>query len=354
MPSKRDGFNIKDFYYYTIECSSTGIVAINNDEDLVIFNEAAENIFGVSAREVLYRPFSVLQNMTGNTDSLLLSTLHSGSVYEHVEAVIESASGPINVMAYTDLVKNSEGQVIGACLSLRDITPQKQLEEQMYQTEKFSAIGELAAGIAHEVRNPLTSVQGFLQLFAQNTGPEDPKKAYLEIMQKEIDRANAIVKQFLLLAKPVLPIKKGTAMDKLIEEVVCLLQVEAGRYGVEIQTNYAKGLPLVAIDREQIKQVLLNICKNGIYAMPNGGLLSIETEYEAVQNKVHVIISDTGQGIDPFTLEKIFDPFFTTRADGTGLGLTVSYKIVQNHEGKIEVWSEVGKGTTFRVILPLT
>ncbi len=348
-------FDLHQFCTQLIISSSSGIIGIDNQENVVLMNQAAGNIMGVrEAEEVLNNPFSLLLQKTGNTDSILLSTLRNGIEYDHVEAVIDSFSGPINVLAYTSLIKNENGEILGAYMGMRDITPQKQLEEQMHQTEKFYAIGELAAGIAHEVRNPLTSVRGFLQLFNQNIREEDPNKTYLEIMLKEIERANSIINQFLLLSKPVLPIRKEVDLAELLNEVKDLLTGEVLINNIEITLGLDKALPLVIVDRDQIKQVILNIAQNGINAMLSGGTLSIETLYEKDQNKAHIIISDNGMGIDPMTLEKIFDPFFTTRAEGTGLGLTVSYKIIQNHEGKIEVQSEVGKGTTFRIVLPVT
>lgn len=353
MTTAKDSLVSSDFYKALIETSGTGYIAIDTKERVVIFNQIAEEMMRISAEEVLGKPFSVLLEKTGNSDSLLLSTLNSNTGYDLVEATIESFSGPINVLAYTNLIRNEKGETIGAYLSIKDITPQKQLEDQMFQSEKFSAFGELAAGIAHEVRNPLTSIRGFLQLFDKSISIDDPKKSILEIILKEIDRANSIIKQFLLLTKPVIPIRKQADIHKIIKAVLSSLEGEATLNNVECKLIKDPELPPLFIDEEQIRQVILNIAKNGVYSMPNGGTLTIQSTYEEEFQRAQIIIADTGNGIDCATLEKIFDPFFTTRAEGTGLGLTVSYKIIQNHGGRIDVQSEVGVGTSFILTIPI-
>lgn len=336
-----------------VDNSSSAIIAIDLNEKIIIYNQVAEDIMGIPADEVIGKPFSfLLDRKIGSEDSILLNTLRTGKPYTHVEANIETPIGIMNVMAYTTLVRDNEDNIIGSILSIRDITNQKQLEEKIINAEKFSVIGELAAGIAHEVRNPLTAVKGFLQLLGKRFHGDDQIQQYINIMMDEISRINHIISEFLLLARPTVPIKRYANIHDVLDEILMLSEGEFWLRSVEIQRHYDMSCPVVKIDVEQIKQVFLNLVSNAVASMPERGSLIIRTNYSRADNMIRLYFSDTGVGIEPGKLEVIFDPFFTTKEEGTGLGLTVSYRIIENHGGRIEVDSKVGKGTTFVVSLP--
>jgi two-component system sensor histidine kinase AtoS len=309
---------------------------------------------GIPADEVLGKPFAVLlEKKIGTQDSILLNTLRTGRPYTHVEANIETPIGQMNVMAYTTLMKDENGDIIGGILSIRDITGQKQLEEKVVKAEKFAVIGELAAGIAHEVRNPLTSVKGFLELMTQKIDKKDPIQQYIEIMLGEIMRINRIISEFLLLSQPTVPIKRPANVHSVLDEILLLSEGEFLIKNIELVRKYDLSCSLVNIDVEQIKQVFLNLVTNAIAAMPEKGRLTIESSLDRFENVVRIYFIDTGIGIETSEVDSIFDPFFTTKAEGTGLGLTVSYRIMENHGGKIDVLSTPGDGSTFIVTIPV-
>lgn len=358
MTSKilKDSLHLKKKYFAEqyVDNSSSAIIAIDLNEKIVIYNQAAEDIMGIPVGEVLGRPFSeLLEKKIGTQDSILLNTLRIGKPYSHVEASIETPIGVMNVMAYTTLVRDEEGNIIGGILSIRDITSQKQLEEKVIKAEKYTVIGELAAGIAHEVRNPLTSVKGFLQLLAPKFKQDDQIRQYLEIMLGEIRRINYIISEFLLLARPTVPIKRKTEIHKVLDEILLLSEGEFLLKNIQLERDYDRQCPVITADPEQIKQVFLNLVSNAVAAMPDKGRLTVATSYDRFEKAVRIFFTDTGVGIDHTELDMIFDPFFTTKEDGTGLGLTVSYKIIENHDGKISVESNPGDGSTFIVTLPV-
>ncbi len=346
--------NKKYFAEQYVDNSSSAIIAIDLNEKVVIYNQAAEDIMGLPASEVLGRPFvELLEKKTGTQDSILLNTLRTGRPYSHVEAAIETPIGTMNVMAYTTLVRDENDNIIGGILSIRDITSQKQLEEKIVKAEKFSVIGELAAGIAHEVRNPLTSVKGFLQLLGRKFNEDKQISQYINIMLGEISRINHIISEFLLLARPTVPIKRKANIHEVLDEILLLTEGELLIKNIKLIRRYDESCPALTVDTDQIKQVFLNLVSNAIAAMPHGGQLTVTTRYDSLESAVHLFFEDCGVGIEPAKLDLIFDPFFTTKEEGTGLGLTVSYRIIENHGGKIEVLSNPGEGSTFIVTLPV-
>ncbi|WP_075981720.1 PAS domain S-box protein [Bacillus massilinigeriensis] len=231
----------------------------------------------------------------------------------------------------------------------RDITVFKQTREFMHQSEKLTVVGELAAGIAHEIRNPLTSLRGFTQLLQFDLGANHE---YVDIMINEIDRINTIVSELLLLAKPNKFEFKQVLLQKLLDDMITLMNGQANLHGVEIQLILESSIEdcyIYGIENK-IKQVLINIVKNAIEAMPDGGLLIIKVGFDQDQVVLHFI--DHGYGIPSEVLENIGQPFYTTKEKGTGLGLMVCYSIIESHQGILSIDSQEGKGTVVQIKLP--
>jgi len=226
----------------------------------------------------------------------------------------------------------------------------KDTQEQLVQAAKLAAIGELAANIAHEINNPLTSVLGYAELMREEEDIESIMRD-LEIIESESLRARDIVQQLLEFSKKW-PLKISKVdVNRLLKEVLELVSLNLKNSGINIVKDFSR-LPSISADANQLKQVFLNLINNAVQAMPDGGTLSIRTA--KVDNSVVIEVSDTGTGIPDNVAQKIFEPFFTTKKDrGTGLGLPISYRIIKKHGGKIEVKNRVDKGTTFRVILPV-
>jgi signal transduction histidine kinase len=238
------------------------------------------------------------------------------------------------------------------------IAAQYRAEVNLIRSARLAAVGEMVAGVAHEINNPLASISGFLELALRELPSNLPQFEDLAIALSEARRAGEVVKRLLDFARQRDPEVEPANLNVVVQETILLLQHGSGAGQIQILTHFTEELPDVLIDRNQIKQVILNLAKNAIAAMPDGGELHLTTRIETHQgNKgLALIIEDTGEGIRPEDRERIFDPFFTTRpsGSGTGLGLSVTYAIVENHGGKIEVQSQVHVGSTFTVWLPLS
>lgn len=241
------------------------------------------------------------------------------------------------------------------------IVAQNAAENRLIRSARLAAVGEMAAGVAHELNNPLTTVAGFVELILDELPPDSPHCADLELVLKESLRARGVVRRLLDFSRPAENRRIRADLNELVSDVFVLVHHLARTGGVEIRLELEEELPWVSVDPAQIKQVLLNLVHNGIYAMPGGGILRIKTEFTTNESgpetkKYNLIkIIDMGEGISPQNMERIFEPFFTTRpaGKGTGLGLSVSYGIITEHGGYIEVESQPGQGSCFSVHLPI-
>jgi signal transduction histidine kinase/CheY-like chemotaxis protein len=229
----------------------------------------------------------------------------------------------------------------------------KRTQAQLVQSTKLAAIGELAANIAHEINNPLTTVLGFASFLSERMPPSDPMREELGLIQEEASRARDIVRDLLQFSRQRDFSPESADVNTVLEQVLAMVRRQGALNAITVQEKYAHDLPSVELDVSRIKQVFLNIINNAVYVMPTGGSLTVRTE--AANGGVRISFEDTGPGIAPEHRDRIFDPFFTTKPEvsGTGLGLSVSLGIVQSHGGTIEMETEVGRGTTFTVALPL-
>ncbi|WP_270169368.1 ATP-binding protein [Paenibacillus sp. SYP-B4298] len=239
-------------------------------------------------------------------------------------------------------------------VSIKDVSEYKLIEQTAYQNDKLAMLGKISAAIAHEIRNPLTSIRGFIQLLGPHL-MQLGKEEYARIILTEIDRANEIINEFLNSSKPTAPMKQRVPIISLIKEVVLLTESEALMKGCTLHLE-SYGEPLeVSIDVKQVKQVILNMMKNALDAISElGEQRKGRIDLIVREEKQHAVITirDNGKGMDRNTMTRMFDPFFTTKADGTGLGLSVSYRIIRNHGGYIKLDSEMGQGTEFNIYLP--
>ncbi|WP_438445818.1 ATP-binding protein [Gorillibacterium sp. sgz5001074] len=230
---------------------------------------------------------------------------------------------------------------------LRDLTTRKMVEEKLGRSDKMSAVGQMAAGVAHEIKNPLTSLKGFVQLLRKKAPDHS---TYYDIMSAELDRIHAIVNDFMMIAKPKQVEFKEQPVQDLIRHVISLLESQAYLSHIKLIQHFDAVLPPVMGDGNQLKQVFINLLKNAIEAMPDGGhiLVRMSRRPEAV----NIQISDEGVGIPPDKLQKLGEPFYTTKENGTGLGLNVCYRIIEEHRGHLYITSRVGEGTTVEIVLP--
>jgi two-component system, sporulation sensor kinase A len=233
--------------------------------------------------------------------------------------------------------------------TVKDITDTKETTEVLLQkSEKLALVGQLAAGIAHEIRNPLTSIKGFIQLFkSKYTSDEE----HFNLVLSELERINLIVGEFLVLAKPTAVVFKEKEIKNLLKDVVTLINTQAIMNNIQILLEFESDIPMIVCEENQLKQVFINILKNSIEAMPNGGVIDVKVKVKE-KDKVSICFIDQGSGIPEDRIPTLGEPFYTTKEKGTGLGLMTSYKIIENHDGELKISSKINEGTTVEVILP--
>lgn len=230
-------------------------------------------------------------------------------------------------------------------------------EEQLRRADRLSALGQLSAGLAHEIRNPLGAIKGAVEIIQDDYGHDHPKYEFLQIILREVQRLNGVVTNFLDFARPARPQFREVDVSGILHSLEGLVAGQARRNRVEIETDLAAESHRVRADEGLLEQALLNIVLNALEAMPRGGRLHIATRLKGMEDgrrgALEITIDDTGSGIAPEDRARVFDPFFTTKKEGTGLGLPIAHRIIESHRGTIDLVSEPGEGTTFIVILPL-
>ncbi len=248
-----------------------------------------------------------------------------------------------------------QGHIIGNMVYLEDVSELRAEEARLKRAESLASLTTMAAGVAHEIKNPLASMSIHLQLMRRqldnNCSDPDEIREALEILEEETERLNTIVSDYLVAVHPGSSQLRDGDINSLIKDLVQFLRFETDEAGVEVVQLLDEKIPVLSLDEGAMKMALLNLVKNAVSAMPNGGELRLQTRLEGTL--VHIEISDTGSGIPEELLGKIFEPFFTTRNTGSGLGLTVVYKVVREHGGDLQVDSIPGRGSTFRISLPV-
>jgi PAS domain S-box-containing protein len=332
--------------YFANTTDAIGVYDVNGQA--LQINASFENIFQVRAEDVVGKQTSFL---TFTKMESLLSLLSRMEEQKNVsfETVTYVGNQTLEVKVTVTPIKNPRGIIIALIFLMEDITDKKRTEEALMQSEKLSVIGELAAGVAHEIRNPVTVLKGFVQLLSQQRTIPDPY--YINIMQKELDRINQITNEFMALAKPQAIKIKNQNLLELICQVTDFLESEALLQKVELLVEHEETVVWIDCEPNQIKQVLINTIKNGIEAMPDGGKIRIKVKKDL--EFIYLFIEDEGRGIPAERIERIGQPFFTTKEQGTGLGLMVSMKIIENHGGGVSIQSQENIGTTVKILMPL-
>ncbi len=245
------------------------------------------------------------------------------------------------------------GQIRGTIIYSEDMTEKRKNESKLKRAENLASLTTLAAGVAHEIKNPLGAMSIHMQLLKKALGNTANKKIqnYLEVIDEEIDRLNKIVVDFLFAVRPmnIEPIRDD--LNDLLQEIVDFIRPEVEQNGIELRVLLNRNIPMIFMDRRFIKQAVINLIKNSIAATESNGYILVATDIS--EEGIQLIIADSGHGIPPEYINKIFEPYFTTKENGTGLGLTLTYKIIKEHNGDISVISEPGKGTKFIITLPV-
>lgn len=351
-----------------------GIVVTDQNGLVLVWNRAAEEMTGIASADALgkYAAAVMVENPTVvNQIAKTLSTGRSYSDYDAEIAVKYQHPRPVGLV--TSLLEDAAGNAGGVILTIRDQASVRELKDRMRRSDRLATLGMIAAGIAHEVKNPLVGISGAAQLMkselrsaersGKRTGSPAGQLEYLDVILKEADRLNKVLEGILDFTR-LRPLElKACNVHSILDHVLLLNEENARQSAIVLARLYDPSLPEVLGNRDQLVQVFLNMVRNAIEAMPKGGKLTVVTrmsdQFTSVQadGKKHrlmvVKVSDTGGGIKQEHLNDIFTPFFTTKDRGVGLGLALSYQIVQEHLGTIRVESQEKEGTTFSIYLPL-
>ncbi|MDB5084726.1 MAG: domain S-box protein [Bacilli bacterium] len=330
----------------------------NPVDDIIYWSDEMYRIFGLEP--LTHMTLEQILNRIHPDDVKLCAQLFTvavlGNPYQ-VEYRIIRSNGEVRFVHSQCEGQLTEGQVVSIIGTTQDITERKlaeqalqESEERWHKSEKLSSIGQLAAGVAHEIKNPLTSLKGFTQLL-QSTH-KAARQDYFDIMLKELDRIDWIVGEMLILAKPQVHHFELKQLEPLIQDVVTLLNTQVILNNIELIYEFESDVPLIYCEANQLKQVFLNLIKNAIESMPEGGRIVIKIKDDGEQ--IRIRICDQGEGIPADRLAKLGEPFYTTKENGTGLGLMISQKIIAAHGGTLDLFSELGKGTTVNIALPRT
>jgi PAS domain S-box-containing protein len=342
---------IKTLTGNVLEAMHSAVVAVDKNGKIIMFNRLAEDIFSTNRENAVSHDYEVV---FPNDDCLLKQTLEKKRTTREVEREFRTFSGKDKFLIIgTSCLFDEEKEFNGAVSVIHDITELKKYEEEAKRSERLSALGNLAAGVAHEIRNPLNAISITAQRLKSEFAPQKDKDEYISFIKTildEIKRLDSIINQFLSLAKTQKLNLVPTDMCRFLNEVVDLAEIEAKEKNIRVTREIAT-LPETKIDPDELKKAILNIILNGIQATPSGGTLSINAYLNDSQRDVFIKIKDSGIGIPKENLSKIFQPYFSTKEKGTGLGLSIAYRIISDHKGKIEVESELGKGTVFIVKL---
>ena len=341
---------LKDFSENIVESLNIGVLAVDLSGIVESWNTRMEQLFGVTRAEAVGRKLDSL------LPAELAAEIIARSGEEQVTGIYKQRlqhQGKLLTMnvSITPLVSKS-GDRIGRLLLFDDVTQRERMEEQMSQTEKLTSLGLLAAGVAHEVNTPLAVISNYIQMLAKQMPEDDPRHSIIEKIVKQTFRASEIVNNLLNFSRTGAAELANIDVNRVVEETLSLVAHPLKTSQIQVVKNLGNALPSVRGSANKLQQVFLNLFLNARDAMPSGGMLEVKTA--AHNGSVEIEIVDTGAGIPREHIHKIFDPFFTTKATGrgTGLGLSVSYGIIKEHAGKIDVRSTPGKGTSFHVEFP--
>ncbi|AFM23543.1 PAS domain-containing sensor histidine kinase [Desulfomonile tiedjei] len=356
---------LKAFNEDVLRSVSSGIITVDRYCNLTSHNSSAETILGALPEEDGKDRWEDAREVM----ELLKITLESGAPIQDQELTLVRGNGAKNILGVnTALLRDGADQIVGAIAEIRDITRRKGVEEQMLRIEKLASLGELSAGVAHEIRNPLAGIKTSMQVLAKRRGT-DAERMLIDGVLDEINRLNTIVTDLLKFSRPSPPVFVPSDLRVILEKTVDLVWKSMRTCDIELEHLHEEGLPQVMIDREQVQQVFLNLLLNAIKAMKQGGKLALVMKQvcdEAAEpfpggdepacfetsSYVQVEFIDTGCGISAEDLPRVFDPFFTSDPSGTGLGLSIAHKLLEENRGTISIESELGKGTRVIIRLP--
>jgi PAS domain S-box-containing protein len=328
-----------------------GLLLFTREARAVMISPAAEKFLGAQSGQLLGRRVTEIFPVGHPLrDALHLEGDELSEVASETE--LQTPDGPKRVGVSVQAIQE-DGERMGALVTLRDLDSLESINTQLQVSERLAALGRITAGVAHEVKNPLNSMRLWLENLKESIPLEPDSNAAqaVQVLDKEIDRLDAVVKRFLDFTRPMEIRLEATHLPDLLKEVLEIAQPQFQKSNVQVAQLLPIDVPEVYVDRALLQQAVLNLVLNAVDAMPEGGQLRVVLSRRG--DMAEIAVGDTGRGISPENRQKIFQLFFTTRPGGSGIGLASTFRIIQLHNGSIDFTSEVGRGTTFRIELPL-
>ncbi|HPX50362.1 MAG TPA: ATP-binding protein [Deltaproteobacteria bacterium] len=341
---------IKAFSDSIVENIPVGLLFISESGRIVTMNNACEKMLRISCLESVSRYAADI--LPPQLVALSQEALRSSEILiREIDVPVQGKNMLFETSA--SVLHDDDGHFLGYIILLRDITEIRHLKREMQRKERLASLGSLAAGVAHEIRNPLSSIKGFATYFKERYKDVPEDKDTAEIMIREVERLNRVIGQLLEFARPMNVQQRTIDVNGILRHSLGMIRKQAASQGITIDAQDLADEPVYAyIDQDRIGQVLLNVYLNAIEAMTNGGVLKIWIEKDEVNDTIAINVSDTGCGIPGADIGRVFDPYFTTKQSGTGLGLAIVHKIVEAHGGQVKIASTEEKGTTVSLILP--
>jgi len=342
--------HIEAFRDILISSLPVGLIATDNNGKVILYNKFSQEFTGISEEHAMDADSSIFEHLPEISEAFGESGGAPIDTFQK-EVHVESGAGENHTLQLTRLsIVDREDKFVGTLLLMQDLSQVKKLEEELRRSERLAALGKMAAGVAHELRNPLSSIKGLALVLKSRFQEENSDRETATILVQEVERLNRSISELLDYARPQQLKKDDFDIVKLLNKAVSLIRIDAETAGVELRTNFEKELPLLNGDEDKLTQVLLNLLLNGIQAMEDGGTLDLRAG--ATDRKIEIVVTDTGCGISEKDLGRVFDPYFTTKPDGTGLGMAMSAKIIEEHGGEIHLQSKVGQGTSVILEIP--
>jgi len=354
---------MEEYYENIFSSLIDGIVVVDAEFRISTFTVVAEQMTGLQSAAVLNRPISEIFPENPELHTLLQKSMRTGRSYSDSSFSLQGCLGKRrDVGLVTSPLIDLKGRSVGGVIVFRDLSRMRVLEERLRKSERLASLGILAAGMAHEIKNPLGGIRGATQLLRDELGEGNPLRENTDIVVREVDRLNRIVQELLEFSRPPQLELRALNVHQVLDRVISLTRMENANSRVSMVRNFDPSLPEVRGDPDQLTQVFLNLLRNGIEAMNHEGTLKLTTRmlpgYHVLGDggeKIRMIavdVEDSGGGISAEEVGRIFDPFYTGKAGGVGLGLALCHRIIEEHGGKIDVGNTT-QGACFTVMLPI-
>jgi len=346
--------DIRAFRDLIFQSVGSGLVAVDASDRVTAFNRAAESITGIDAAQAVGHPWSTIFGPGVDLRDVRAAIDQPDAIPPRLEFLLERRDGsrvPVGITFWS--LRTGGGDPVGLIGVCQDLSAIKQMQERMRQADRLATVGRLSANMAHEIRNPLASISGAVEALSRELPPDERRNRLVEIVLRESARLNELVRDFLEYARPAPMARIDVDIAELLDDVLFLMEHRSLPANIKIVRDYGESL-IAQVDPQQMRQVIWNLCLNAVQAMPEGGgeirigaqLLSGDLP------SLQISIADNGHGISDDDLPHIFEPFYSTKPEGSGLGLALVYRVMQDHAGRVEARTHPGEGTTFTLTLP--